>query len=149
MKDLISKYISNINKLNYKSLYALYKELNTIFDLDDELYPYLKDTIPNINEFWPLRTPELWLTNFLKQDFKIKYNKNNVVWYLGDQWIFHQDNKNKYFRVYYYAAWSIFNREYDMQYGDIQDLYRRVVLDPPELKELTPKPCWTLAAVGR
>ena len=80
-------------------------------------------------------TPDLsaeeWLKKYLTNTFTSRFNTNHdIVWYLGDQWIFLQDNKTKEFWVYYYAAWSIFEKEYDMEYVDIQDLYRRVVLEP-------------------
>jgi hypothetical protein len=82
-----------------------------------------------------------WMINFLNENAKkwrVEMGEDRIIYYLGDQWIFDLDLKNKHFWCYYYKVWEIFYKEYDMKYPDVQQLMRDVVLKPFNCEGFTP-----------
>lgn len=86
-------------------------------------------------------TTEQWLKEFLKQKFTVEFTEGFITYYLGDQWIFQQDFKNKYLWCYYYKVWQVFDVGYGMGYEQIQDLHKEVVCEALNCKEFTPLIC--------
>ena len=85
----------------------------------------------------PKPTAKEWLLNFLSQDFTVKFTKRYITYYLGDQWVYQQDFKNRYLWCYYYKVWEVFEKEYSMNYQQIQALQREVVGEALNCKEFT------------
>jgi len=72
-------------------------------------------------------TAKEWLLNFLSQDFTVKLTQGYITYYLGDQWIFQQDLKNKILWCYYFKVWQVFEVDYSMSYQQIQALHEETV----------------------
>ena len=87
------------------------------------------------------KSAKQWLVDFLNQDFKTKFDlkDQSTVHYLGDQWVFWVDRKNKILWVHFYSAWKIFYDVYGMNDDQVQDLIREVVLEPLNCEGYTPQ----------
>jgi|ERR1700733_7901235 len=83
-------------------------------------------------------TAKQWLKDFIKLDFTVKITEGYITCYLGDQWIFQEDFKNKVFWCYYYKGWQVFEKEYGLKYEQIQALYKKVVLKTFNCEGFTP-----------
>ncbi len=81
---------------------------------------------------------EQWLLNFLSEPFEVKLTKGFITYYRDRQWVFQQDLKNGYLWCYYYKVCEIFEKEYSMQYTDIQTLIKDVVGKALNCEDLTP-----------
>lgn len=86
----------------------------------------------------PKQTAEEWLLDFLSQPFIVKFTKDYITYYLGDQWIFQQDLKNDRLWCYYYKVWQVFEKEYSLKYEQIQALHKEEVGTALNCKGLTP-----------
>jgi hypothetical protein len=84
-------------------------------------------------------TPEEWLLDYLSKGFdKVEVKKDAIVYYRGDQWIFWLDLKKKVLWCYFPEVWRIFYEEYDMNYDQVQQLMKNVVLKPLNGEGFTP-----------
>ncbi len=83
-------------------------------------------------------TAKEWLLDFLSQPFTVKLTQGRITYYLGEQWIFQQDFKNKHLWCYYYKVWDVFKKEYSMNYEEIQALQKDVLGTALNCKEFTP-----------
>jgi hypothetical protein len=57
------------------------------------------------------------------------YNEEGLefIYHKDGQWIFYQDCKNEKFWTHYYRYWEILEREFSLQYDDIQEITKFLV----------------------
>jgi hypothetical protein len=67
-----------------------------------------------------------------------KNTEGYITWYIDNQWIFQQDLKSEYLWCYYYKVWEVFEKDYGLNYQQIQDLQRSVVGVAAGCKGFTP-----------
>ena len=86
-------------------------------------------------------TAKEWLKAFIQKPFDkvlVNIESKTITYYRNGQWLFQQDLKNRYLRCYYPIVWQFFEREYDMDYEQIQELHSDVVVEALNCKGLTP-----------
>jgi hypothetical protein len=88
-----------------------------------------------------LNTPEKWFKDLLRQMEPRKFEKRqNSIFYIIDNDVYmEQDLKTGYLWVNYNKIWSIFDSEFDIGYGQIQDLIKGMVEEHFKTGSLTPK----------
>ena len=84
----------------------------------------------------PKKTAKEWLEEFMKQEFTVKFTPGCITYYIGDQWIFKLDFKNKVLWCYYPKVWKVFEDKFGMDYQQIQALHAEVVAPTLNCREL-------------
>ena len=82
---------------------------------------------------------EQWLLNYLSEPFEVKLTQGYITYYRDGQWVFQQDLKNKILWCYYHEVWRIFEKEYSMNYQDIQALHNKLVGKALNCEGFTPR----------
>jgi len=85
----------------------------------------------------PKQTAKEWLLDYLSKPFEVKLTKGYITYYRDGQRVFNQDLKNKYLWCYHYEVWLIFEKEFGLNYEQIQALYKEVVGEALNCKEFT------------
>ena len=86
-------------------------------------------------------TANEWLEKFIQIPFdKVEVNiKNQIItYYRNGQWLFQKDLKNESLWCYYYEVWQFFEKEYGMNYKEIQALIKDVVGSAFNCRDATP-----------
>ena len=87
----------------------------------------------------PKQTAKEWLAEFVEKPFdKVIAKGGCITYYRNGQWIFRQDFENKNLWCYYFEVWQFLEKEFGMEYSDIQSLHKEVVGEALNCKEFTP-----------
>ena len=84
----------------------------------------------------------------LKTD-SIKINKqkypDSTFGFVGDKFLWQYDSKNQYLWLSYPLLWSVFKKEYNLKYEDIQSFIKFEVEEHFKCKGVTPRTCQTFS----
>ena len=108
----------------------------------------LQFTNCNINESKEDEYEKLFLELSHLNELEIKFDhikyEDYIFYFYNENELFYQDKKNDYIYINYNEIWLIFERKFDLIYGDIQVITKKIVEKHFKLKDIT-----TLALLRR
>lgn len=99
--------------------------------LEAEIAELKKPEKPAVQRFW-----ELVSGTEIKFDFD-SY-PNTIFGFRGDKYVWEFDFKNNYLWLNYSSVWSVLEREYSLNYSNVQSLVKILVEDHFKCREVTP-----------
>ncbi len=72
-------------------------------------------------------------------DIIVDGSLKNIEWFNSKgEWLIHYDEEGGYTDIRYHRIWSVFQKEYDMKYDDIQQFMKDMLFTHLKIKETTP-----------